>query len=135
MTFSGHSCSQQSAFKQICFTSHIKKNQKFYLCHKEDCTKAFKPLLHGRGILKPLEHAGSHRLFPGGISIALLSSLILVYLDDRWPDMFGVFRIEIPDGLVDGLVRRLHLVFQLVLPVLIRAVSPLSVEVNPLLLC
>ena len=94
--------------------------------------------------MKPLEHAGSHRLFPVGISVALLSSL---YLDDRWPDMFGVFnqrgwlvysnvfRIEMPDGLVDGLVRRLHLVFQLVLPVLIRAVSPLSVEFNPLLLC
>ena len=50
-----------------------------YLCHKEDCTKAFKSLLHGGSILKPLKHAGSHRLFPGSINITLMQSLTITY--------------------------------------------------------
>ena len=133
MTFSGHSCSQQSAFKQICFTSHIKKNQKNLplpqrRLHQSVQTSSSWP--------RHLEAPGTCRQ-PSTFScwyfhcITLLSDVgVLVCLVHS-----SVFRIEMPDGLVDGLVRRLHLVFQLVLPVLIRAVSPLSVEVNPLLLC
>ena len=53
-----------------------------------------------------------------------------VFNQRGWLVYSNVFRIEMPDGLVDGLVRRLHLVFQLVLPVFIRAVPPLIKNLN-----
>ena len=64
-----------------------------YFCHKEDCTKAFKSLLQGRSILKPLKHAGSHRLFPVSITITVIVS-------------YGC--TQMPDSLIYGLLHKCY---------------------------